>query len=230
MPPPCGAANGRARARPADRALSVTLNSLLSLPGEESQGVQQYSTRVLPSRYKYSTVVDMREFIPQITSPLPRATPPTPNPHAMLFAVCGLHLRGGPLNHELVSMGGEFVRAAMTAAEYRMFAVSDARTPQKPALLRCPGGAEAGCETAAMPLELWDLPDEGVGQLLARVPPPLAFGTVVLGGGDCVKGFVAEGWVADAPMCRTAGVEAVEVTSHGGWNNFVRAREAGNLA
>lgn len=37
----------------------------------------------------------------------------------MLLAVCGLHLRGQPLNHQLTSLSSTFVREVQSAPEYR---------------------------------------------------------------------------------------------------------------
>lgn len=139
----------------------------------------------------------------------------------MIFAVCGLHLRGGALNAELVSFGASFVRAAHTSAHYKMYAVTDASTPQKPALVHFPGATDG---TAQMPVELWDLPDEAVGAFLARVPSPLGFGTVVLDGGERVKGFIAESWAADPKMAQCMGVTTLDVTKWGGWNNYVKGK------
>lgn len=35
------------------------------------------------------------------------------------LAVCGLHLRGQPLNHQLTSLASTFVREVQSAPEYR---------------------------------------------------------------------------------------------------------------
>ncbi len=44
---------------------------------------------------------------------------------------------------------------------------------------------------AAIEGEVWALPITAIGALLARVPPPLGFGTVELADGPCL-GFLAE--------------------------------------
>ena len=50
----------------------------------------------------------------------------------MQLAVCGLHLRGQPLNHQVVELGGEFVRACRSSAHYRMYAIKDSLGKTKP--------------------------------------------------------------------------------------------------
>jgi allophanate hydrolase len=61
--------------------------------------------------------------------------------------------------------------------------------------------------------EVWALPTAAIGALLARVPPPLSFGTVQLADGPCL-GFLAEAFaVADAP----------DVSRYGGWRCWLDA-------
>ena len=42
---------------------------------------------------------------------------------AVEVVVCGAHLRGLPLNHQLLGLGARFVRAAATAPCYRLYAL-----------------------------------------------------------------------------------------------------------
>ncbi len=71
----------------------------------------------------------------------------------------------------------------------------------------------AGPAGAAIAGEVWALPTAAIGALLAQVPPPLGFGTVMLEGGPCL-GFLAEAaGVAGAP----------DITHHGGWRAFLAA-------
>jgi allophanate hydrolase len=44
----------------------------------------------------------------------------------------------------------------------------------------------------AIEVEIWELTWPALGQLMARVPPPLAIGTLVLADGESVKGFLCE--------------------------------------
>ncbi|HEX3349782.1 MAG TPA: allophanate hydrolase [Acetobacteraceae bacterium] len=134
--------------------------------------------------------------------------PPRPGPDAIgpdetpLFCL-GAHMSGLPLNHEIRALGGRFVRAAETTAEYRLYALG-----RRPGLVRVDPG-----DGASIAGEVWALPTAAIGALLARVPPPLSFGTVQLADGPCL-GFLAEAFaVADAP----------DVSRYGGWRCWLDA-------
>lgn len=141
----------------------------------------------------------------------------------MLFAVCGLHLRNGPLNYQLVDVGGKFIRDAMTSGDYKMYALVDASTPVKPGLILYPGGAPGSTK---MPLELWDMPESALGGLLNYVPSPLGFGTVFLDNGEKVKGFICESWAGDVEKAALLGIVSTDITAYGGWRNFVEKRNS----
>ncbi|MFZ8307889.1 allophanate hydrolase-related protein, partial [Staphylococcus aureus] len=78
--------------------------------------------------------------------------------------VVGAHLRGQPLNHQLVAAGGTFVAEVETAAQYRLYALDT--VPPKPGLARV---AEGG---AAIAGEVWRLPAAGFGRFVAELPAP----------------------------------------------------------
>ena len=67
-------------------------------------------------------------------------------------------------------------------------------------------------------LELWSVPIDAFGSFVAEVPAPLAIGTVTLDDGREVKGFVCESYAL-------AG--ALDISSYGGWRNFLSAHPAG---
>jgi allophanate hydrolase len=117
-----------------------------------------------------------------------------------LFCI-GAHMSGLPLNRQMTQPGGRFLRMARTEATYRLYALGN-----RPGLLRAAKGATiAG--------EVWALPTAAIGALLAKVPPPLGFGTVVLEDGPCL-GFLAE----------AAGVEgARDITEYGDWRAWLAA-------
>jgi len=125
---------------------------------------------------------------------------------ATTVAVCGAHLSGEPLNHQLVGLGAQLRETTLTGAEYRLYALPGT-TPPKPGLVRTAGDAGAGIE-----VELWDLDPHALGSLLATVPAPLAIGTVVLADGRAVKGFLCE---------TTAVTDAVDITAFGGWRAYL---------
>lgn len=132
--------------------------------------------------------------------------PPSGEPDAVeagetaLFCI-GAHMAGLPLNAQITSLGGRFVREAKTIPAYRLFALGN-----RPGMVR----ADAG---AAIAGEVWALPTSSIGALLAQVPPPLGFGSVTLDNGPCL-GFLAE----------SAGVaDAREITDLGGWRAWLRS-------
>jgi len=126
------------------------------------------------------------------------------NVNTIRVAVVGAHLRGMPLNHELVSRGAHFVASTTTASNYQLFALANT-TPPKPGLMRSDSGAP-------IQLELWDMPITEFGSFVAGVAAPLGIGTVRLADGTDVKGFI----------CESAGLDhAVDITRFGGWANYL---------
>ncbi|NUP50369.1 MAG: allophanate hydrolase [Catenulispora sp.] len=116
------------------------------------------------------------------------------------IAVFGAHLRGQPLNRQLVTLGGSLVEAVGTAPGYRLFAL--ATTPAKPGLVR------VASQGSAIPGELWSLPAAGFAELIATLPAPMTIGAVNLSDGRTVPGF----------LCEPAALEsAVDITTAGGW-------------
>jgi allophanate hydrolase len=133
--------------------------------------------------------------------------PPPAEPDALapdetaLFCI-GAHMSGLPLNHQITSLGGRFLREANTRPGYRLFALG-----HRPGMVRAADGA-------AIAGEVWALPTSAIGTLLAQVPPPLGFGTVVLDDGPSL-GFLAE----------TAGIgDAPDITHLGGWRAWLRTK------
>jgi allophanate hydrolase len=143
---------------------------------------------------------------------LGRAQPPlaglpvAPAAGEIPIAVVGAHLAGMPLNGQLKSLGARLLEAAITAADYRLYALAGTR-PAKPGLLRVGSGAGAAIE-----IEIWALPAEHFGRFVAAVPAPLSIGTIRLGDGRTVQGFLVE---AEA----LAG--ARDISSFGGWRAFL---------
>jgi allophanate hydrolase len=121
------------------------------------------------------------------------------------IAVVGAHLSGMALNGEVRSLGGRLVEAAVTAPDYRLYALPT--TPPKPGMLRVEPG-----KGAAIELEIWALSAAAFGEFVAAVPPPLSIGTIVLADGRSVKGFIVE----------AAGVESArDISSFGGWRAYM---------
>jgi len=141
--------------------------------------------------------------------PADAAPPAAPAAGQVRIAVVGAHLRGLPLNHQLVSRGARFVGEAQSAPTYRLFALPGT-VPPKPGMVRADGATvPAGTSIA---LELWDMPLVRFGEFVAEVPPPLAIGSVELSDGAWVKGFVCEGHVV---------AQATDISGFGGWRAYL---------
>ena len=122
------------------------------------------------------------------------------------LAVVGAHMSGMALNHELTTLGARYLETAATGPDYRLFALAGSKPP-KPGLLRVSPGAGA-----AIAVETWALSAEAFGRFVAAIPPPLSIGSIRLGDGRFVKGFLVE---AEA----VAG--ARDISSFGSWPAFV---------
>jgi allophanate hydrolase len=84
----------------------------------------------------------------------------------------------------------------------------DGTVPAKPGLVRDLGFVGEGIE-----VEVWAIPENLFGGFVAAVPPPLGIGSVTLYNGDVVKCFICEGYAIE---------NATEITSFGGWRNYLR--------
>jgi allophanate hydrolase len=126
----------------------------------------------------------------------------------MQLAVCGAHLLGGPLNHQLTERGGVRVREARTAPTYRFYALAGT-TPPKPGLAHI---AEGG---AAIEVEVWALPLAEAADFISAIPAPLVIGKLLLEDGSQVSGFLCE------PRALNG---AEEITHLGGWRAYQQKR------
>jgi allophanate hydrolase len=135
----------------------------------------------------------------------PLAPLPASTSGDLTLAVVGAHLSGMALNGELRSLGARLIEAAVTAPDYKLYALPT--TPPKPGMLR----VEAG-QGSAIALEVWGLSASAFGQFVAAVPPPLSIGTIRLADGRNVKGFLVE----------AAGLDgARDITAFGGWRAYM---------
>jgi allophanate hydrolase len=125
---------------------------------------------------------------------------------AMLrVVVCGAHLSGLPLNHQLTERGGRLLAATQTAPRYRFYALPGG-PPHRPGLIRQPEGG------ARIEVEVWELPAARFGSFVAGIPAPLGIGTVELADGSREKGFICEGYAAQG---------ARDITALGSWRRFL---------
>ena len=134
---------------------------------------------------------------------------PEDKPEGIDLVVVGAHLRGMPLNRELVDLGATFVEATRTSASYRLYELSG-QSPAKPGLRRVITGSGVGIE-----VEVWRLAPAAFGAFVANVPPPLAIGSVELEDGRTAKGFLTEPIALDG---------AHDISAFGGWRAFTASR------
>jgi allophanate hydrolase len=128
----------------------------------------------------------------------------SPDAPGLNLVVCGAHLSGLPLNHQLTDRGGHLVSKTRTAPRYRLYALPGG-PPHRPGLIRDPEGG------GAIEVEVWHLPLDQVGGFLAGIPAPLGLGSVELEDGTWEKGFLCEGYA-------TAGGR--DITPLGGWRAY----------
>ncbi|BBC03588.1 allophanate hydrolase [Bradyrhizobium elkanii] len=124
------------------------------------------------------------------------------------IAVVGAHLSGMALNHELTTLDARLLEEAVTAPDYRLYALDT--TPPKPGMLRIEAGAGASIK-----LELWAMSPAAFGTFVAAIPPPLSIGTIRLADGRQAKGFIVEPAAIHG---------ASDISSYGGWRAFMAER------
>jgi allophanate hydrolase len=100
-------------------------------------------------------------------------------------AVCGAHLSGLPLNHQLTSRGSKLVCECESAAVYKFYALGG------PGVAR-PGMVRVNDGGASIAMEIWEVPSSDFGSFVAGIPSPLGIGKVQLLSGEWVCGFVCE--------------------------------------
>lgn len=124
------------------------------------------------------------------------------------IAVCGAHMSGLPLNHQLTELGAVFVTATHTAKGYRLFNVPQ-KVPPRPGMVR-----DRSCDTA-LELEVWSMPLQNFGAFMVQIASPLCIGTVVLEDGSDVYGF----------LCEPDALEgAEEISAFGGWRRYLTSK------
>jgi allophanate hydrolase len=128
-----------------------------------------------------------------------------PTSELIRVAVCGAHMEGLPLNHQLTSRGAVLSSRTRTAPAYKFYALPGG-PPHRPGLVRVPGGG------ASIEVEVWSVPAALFGSFVAGIPAPLGIGKVELQDGTQVCGF----------LCETYAISnATEITSLGSWRRYV---------
>ncbi|MDF2936643.1 MAG: allophanate hydrolase [Paenibacillaceae bacterium] len=128
---------------------------------------------------------------------------------SMELAVCGLHMRGFPLERQLIDCGAAFVRQDWTHPSYRLLRLDT--IPPKPGLIRSGQGG-------SIELEVWRIPVHRLGEFIRKVPAPLGLGKIRLRSGDEITGFLCEPYVEQS---------SEDITRYGGWAAAEAARSGG---
>jgi len=129
------------------------------------------------------------------------------------LVVCGAHLEGLPLNHQLTERGGVLLARTASAPRYRLYALAGG-PPARPAMVR------DEVRGAAIEVEVWRLPIATLGSFLAGIPAPLGLGRVELADGEWKSGFICAAGALHEPE------EARDVTEYGGWRAWLAHQPA----
>ncbi len=124
-------------------------------------------------------------------------------------AVCGAHLSGLPLNHQLTDRGAYLLEKTHSSVSYRFYALPGG-PPYRPGMVRTDANSGAEIE-----MEIWAISLEQFGSFVAGIPAPLGIGQVETETGDWVQGFVCESYaVADAE----------DITGIGSWRKYLASK------
>ncbi|ARI75671.1 allophanate hydrolase [Halobacillus mangrovi] len=119
------------------------------------------------------------------------------------FVVCGLHMRGYPLEEQMIECGAQFVKEEKTAPSYQLIKLPG--HPSKPGMIK---QSESG---TSIEVEVWKMPLKSLGQFITSIPAPLGIGKVELQDGNEVSGFICEGYAEHS---------AEDISQLGGWRQF----------
>jgi hypothetical protein len=124
------------------------------------------------------------------------------------IAVCGAHMSGLPLNHQLTELNASFVKATKTAKGYRLYDIPG-KIPARPGMVR-----EQSSEST-LELEVWSMPLENFGAFMVQIASPLCIGSVLLEDESVVYGFLCESDYL---------IGAKEITQYGGWRGYLEVK------
>ncbi|MBW8191061.1 allophanate hydrolase [Neiella marina] len=123
------------------------------------------------------------------------------------LVVCGAHLAGLPLNHQLLDRDAVLLEETTTSANYRFYALAGG-PPFRPGLIRT---EQHG---AAIAVEVWQMPVKHLGSFLQGIPQPLGLGKVELADGRWCTSFICEGYAIET---------ATDITHFGGWRQYMQS-------
>lgn len=126
----------------------------------------------------------------------------------IFVAVCGLHMKGFPLEKQMHDHRARFIREAKTASKYQLFKLNT--VPQKPGLVK------KAMDGTSIKVEIWAFPAETFGSFVASVQSPLSIGKIELRDGGVVSGFICEPYATK---------ETEDISHYGGWRNFQEGKQ-----
>jgi len=174
--------------------------SLLALPGQDSK---LDALGALLHEQSGAGMGRQRFALPRSADPQIR-----PPPAEARVAVVGAHMRGLALNQQLLDVRARYVATLRTAPNYKLYVLAHSK-PERPGLVLTPGAGRA------IEIELWDMSWHGLGELMGRVPPPLAIGTLETEDGERVKGFVCESYATEG---------ARDISDLGGYRAYLASK------
>lgn len=122
--------------------------------------------------------------------------------------VCGAHLTGMPLNHQLTDLDAVLLEPTNTSASYRLYCLPGG-PPYRPALVR---DKDTG---VCIDVEVWSIPVKNLGRFLLGIPAPLGLGKVQLVDGSEVIGFICEPYVVH---------QSEDISEFSGWKNYLGSK------
>ncbi|MGW4531373.1 allophanate hydrolase [Nocardia sp. NPDC004340] len=168
-----------------------------------------FGVTVLARAFEDAVAIDIAALI--AGTPLDRCWPTAVAPVRDLI-VFGAHLRGQPLEHQLIELGARWGGPVETAPHYRLGALDT--VPPKPAVTRV-AATESGVAVAG---ERWLLSPTALGRFLANLPAPMQLGAVELADGTWPTGFGCAGAAAES---------AKDISEYGGWKAALAAGAVG---
>ncbi|WP_428311714.1 allophanate hydrolase [Hydrocarboniphaga sp.] len=140
--------------------------------------------------------------------PMPAATTTAIASDRARIVVCGAHLQGLPLNHQLLTRGATLIEKTRSSPDYRLYALAGGAI-RRPGMVRVDQGG------AAIEVEVWELASAEIGSFLTGIAAPLGLGKVQLADGRWETGFICEG----------VGLNGAEdITAFGGWRGWMAAK------
>ncbi|MDW6091421.1 allophanate hydrolase [Vibrio rhizosphaerae] len=178
----------------------------IAIPGGFTETAMPFGFTLFGPAFSDRTLMDLAcEWQQQIHLPVGASGQYLPQTSHLDLLVCGAHMQGLPLNHQLTRVGATLKRRTHTAENYRLYALAG-DPPQRPGLVR------RETEGTRIEVEIWSVPVQAIGALLAQIPHPLGLGTVELADGDWVKGFI----------CEPIGLSnATDISDFGGWRSYL---------